>query len=73
MEAKELSKLLRDFFGNKAKSIYINSAKKEVTCTLYNSFIFRCGLGDRYGQFGGGIHIGENFVITEFLGNSLRK
>jgi hypothetical protein len=71
METRDLLKLVRDFFGNKAKKIYIDSHKREVTCTLYDSFVFVCGFSDRYEQFGGGIHIGENLVITDFLGERL--
>lgn len=46
----------------------IDSAKKEVTCILYDSFWLICSLDDQYGRFGAGLEIGEKGVITDFLG-----
>lgn len=46
----------------------IDSAKKVVTCILYDSFWLICSLDDQYGRFGAGLEIGEKGVITDFLG-----
>ena len=69
MEAKELYNLVKEFFGYKAHMRYLNTKTKEVACVLYDSFLLKCNLDDRYGRFGAGIYIGEGpVVLTDFLG-----
>ena len=69
MEAKQLYKIVKRFFGYKARNIEYNPEKKEVKCLLYDSFFFQCNTNDRYGMFGGGICFAkERFIIADFLG-----
>ena len=70
MNVDELYNLVEDFFGYKAKMRYLNSASKEVACILYDSFLLKCDLDDQYGRFGAGLEIGNEGVITEFLGET---
>lgn len=71
MTVEELYKLVIGYFGYKATSPYYNSELKEVTCTLYESFVFSCNVNDRYGMFGGGIRTSNDEYITTFLGKKL--
>ena len=68
MEVNSLYKLVRDFYGFKCSMIGMNSEKKEVSCTLYDSFRLICWLGERYGSFGAGIELGKESMISDFLG-----
>ena len=68
MDIKRLYFLVKNFFGYKCKMIGINSEKKEVKCILYDSFFLTCTIDDRYGRFGAGLVVGNNEVITDFLG-----
>jgi len=70
MDAKQLYRLIEEFYGYKVNMLYSNSEKKEVKCILYNSFFLKCDVNDRYGRFGAGLCTGENqeHTITEFLG-----
>lgn len=68
MEVDELYNLVENFFGYKAKMRYLNSTAKEVVCILYDSFWLKCALDDQYGRFGAGLEIGQEGVITNFLG-----
>lgn len=58
-------------YGYKCNMKGIDSAKKEVTCILYDSFWLICSLDDQYGRFGAGLEIGEKGVITDFLGKGV--
>lgn len=67
----ELYRLVRDVFGYKARMRYYNPDTKEVACILYDSFLLKCNIDDRYSRFGAGIAIGgSDMLITEFLGDS---
>lgn len=68
MELKKLYTLIEDFYGYKCNMRGINSKTNEVYCILYDSFLLKCSLDDCYGRFGAGLFIGEDTVITEFLG-----
>lgn len=68
MEIKRLYLLIKEFYGYRCKMRGIFSEEKEVKCLLYDSFLLRCSLDDRYGRFGAGLSIDENTVVTEFLG-----
>ena len=68
MNVDDLYDLIKDFFGYKCNMRGLNSAKKEVTCILYDSFWLKCDLNDRYGTFAAGLEIGNEGVITDFLG-----
>lgn len=68
MTVDELYNLVEDFYGYKIKMLGINSENKEVEGILYDSFLLRCNINDRYGRFGAGIQITDSVVLTEFLG-----
>ena len=68
MEGKKLSRIVKKFFGYKARNVVYDSATKEVSCVLYDSFFFECDTNQRYGMFGAGIWLQENkFILTDFL------
>src|SRR5690625_7263516 len=71
MNALELYSIVVDHFNYKATVPYLNREEKEVTCTLYESFIFRCNVVGRYGTFGGKILMTDGNHITTFFGKSL--
>jgi len=69
MDVNDLYKLVNEFFGYKSKMLYLDHEKKEIACLLYDAFLFKCNLDDRYGRFGAGIVFGnQEATITEFLG-----
>jgi len=69
MDINELYRLIETFFSYKARMLYLNSDKKEVVCMLYNAFLLKCGLDERYNSFGAGLIFGtQEATITEFLG-----
>lgn len=71
MTTKELYVLVEEYFGYKIRKQYMDSRKKEVCGTLYDSFFFSCNINDRYGRFGAGICFAEQeHTITEFLGKT---
>lgn len=69
MDINKLYDLVETFFGYKTNMLYLDTEKKEVACILYNAFLFKCNLDDRYGRFGAEIVFGiQEATITEFLG-----
>lgn len=66
----ELYRLVSSVFDYKAKMLYADSEHREVGCILYDSFLLKCSINDRNGQFGAGIVLGDLLVpaITQFLG-----
>lgn len=70
MSIEKLYGLIENFFGYKVHMRYLNSKTKEVACILYDSFWLRCSLDDQYGRFGAGIEVGNEGMITVFLGKT---
>ena len=68
MNVKELYILIENYYGYKVKMRYQNSKTREVGAILYDAFFFFFSLDDRYGMFGAGIVVGNEWVITDFLG-----
>ncbi len=69
MDIDKLCDLIESFFGYKADVLYKDTEKKEVVCMLYNAFLLKCNLDDRYGRFGAGIVFGsQEATISEFFG-----
>lgn len=69
MDVKELYKLTKEYFGYKSRMLYFNDEKKEVACILYDAFVLKCNLDDRYGTFGAGIVlVNQEVMLTDFLG-----
>lgn len=72
MNVYELVKIVKKFFGYKARQFVMDSEKQQIRCILYDAFLFECGLDGRYGTFGGGIVIGNSeHRLIQFLGNNL--
>ena len=71
-DINDLACLVEKTFGNRAKIVEVNTEKKDVVCMLYDAFLFRCSIGDRYGVFGGAIEFGKQEAnITNFIGGRL--
>lgn len=69
MTGRELYKVVKKFWGYKARHVIYESDTKRVKCLLYDVFFFECDTNDRYGVFGGGIHYGKkSFTLVDFLG-----
>ena len=68
MNVDELYDLVEKYYGYKVKMRYQNSRTREVGAILYDAFCLKCSLDDRYGRFGAGIVVGNEGVITDFLG-----
>ena len=68
MTVYELYDLVEDFYGYKIHMRSLNSETKEVMGILYDSFVLKCDINDRYGRFGAGIESGKSGIITDFLG-----
>lgn len=64
LSVNELYLLVESFFNYRCRDVQLNSEKKEITCILYDSFLFKCSVGDRYETFGAGLHIGQGILIT---------
>ena len=71
MESMEFYKLFISYWGKKASMVRFSKEKKMISCTLYDSFPLRCGLGGNYGTFEGGIVASDGTVISEFCGGEL--
>ncbi|MFD1739553.1 hypothetical protein ACFSCX_24020 [Bacillus salitolerans] len=71
MDIRDLLKIIESFFGKKAKQYMIESEKREISCLLYDSFQFKCGFEGQYGNFNGGIIVGDSYVVTKFFGEFL--
>ena len=71
MDIKIACKIVKKFFGYKAKNFTFDPETQEVKCLLYDSFFFEFDTNDMYETFCGGIHFQkERFVLTDFLGES---
>lgn len=69
MDIKKLFSLIKKYFGYKANMLYIDNDRKEVGFVLYNAFLVKCSLDERYNSFGAGIVFGnQESTITEFIG-----
>ena len=68
MTIYELYDLIEDYYGYKIHMRSLNSDTKEVVGILYDAFILKCDINDRYGRFGAGIDIGNEGTISVFLG-----
>jgi len=69
MDVEKLYDIIENYFGYKGDMNYMDVEGKEVGCVLYNAFLLKCDVNDRYGRFGSGIIIGDGGqLLTEFLG-----
>lgn len=68
MEGIKLYRIVKKFFGYKARNVVYDTLTKEVSCVLYDSFFFECNTNERYGMFAGGIYLQKDkFILTDFL------
>ena len=70
MNVEELYDLVENYYGYKVKMRYQNSRTREVVAILYDAFWLKCSLDDQYGRFGAGIVLGNEGIITDFLGKT---
>jgi hypothetical protein len=63
MSVLELRDLLKKFFGSKVSDIQI-SKEEEITCVLYDAFVFKCDLNERYGCFRGRLMMDSIFSLS---------
>lgn len=68
MIVEELYLIVKNFFGYKAQMLYGNSETTEVGCILYDSFLFKCDVNDRYGRFSAGIMLTDSIALRDLLG-----
>jgi len=71
MDSKEFLDLVDGIFGAKATQIGYARARMVYTCTLYETFRFKCGLDGEHGEFGAGIEWAPDNYLTTFLGQRL--
>ena len=69
MDLMSLYNMVNEHYGYKIQMRALNTKGKEVIGILYESFVLKCNLDDRYGRFGAGIEIADGHGITHFLGN----
>ncbi|MCH5268104.1 MAG: hypothetical protein J1E62_07145 [Lachnospiraceae bacterium] len=69
LNTNDLYLLVQSFFDYKCRKVEFNLEKKEITCILYDSFLFSCGFADRYETFGAGLYIGQG-ILVKLLGKS---
>ena len=71
MTGRELYKVVKKYFGYRARNVVYDSKTKVVSCLLYDSFFFGCHTNDRYGMFGGSIRYQKaGLTLMNFLGES---
>ena len=68
MDLMKLYNLVNEHYGYKIQMRALNTKGQEVIGILYESFLLKCNLDDRYGRFGAAIEICEGQVISHFLG-----
>ncbi|WP_431247688.1 hypothetical protein [Leifsonia xyli] len=67
IEFDRLPRLIHEHFGKRADVISADSGMREVTFTLYESFLFKCGFDPQYGRFGLAMYL-DGFAVTTFFG-----
>ena len=71
MNVDGLLAIISDTFGGRATVISTERAVGVVSCVLYDTFVFTCGLNGEHGTFTGGIEYAKGRYITRFLGKHL--
>ncbi|MFV0394901.1 MAG: hypothetical protein ACK5LC_10980 [Coprobacillaceae bacterium] len=71
LKLNDIYHLMVDFFGTKVSAPYINSVEQEITVILYDSFVFRFGIDERYQLFKGGILLDNKHLVTSFFGEKI--
>ena len=68
MTVIELYDMVEEYYGYKIQMRGLDSNKQEVKGVLYESFVLKCNIDDRYGRFGGAFELREGYVISRYLG-----
>ena len=68
MTVYDLYDLVEKYYDYKIHMKSINSQTNEVEGLLYDSFLLKCDINDRYERFGAGIDIGSEGIISVFFG-----
>ena len=68
---KEVNGIIKRCLGYKVKVMYIDSIKREVVFMMYDSFLFKCQLDERYNSFGCGLQFSDGTISTNFLGREI--
>ena len=71
LDLGQMYQLMLEYFSIKASGQTMSHAKQEITVVLYDSFVFKFGLDERYKSFGGGIFLDDHHSIVSFLGEKL--
>jgi hypothetical protein len=71
MNSDDFYDLVADFFGPRATQLAYVEPPIVVTCTLYESFRFTCGLDGEHGEFGAGVLFAPDHYFTTFFGEDL--
>lgn len=67
MNAEEFQALVTGFFGAKASDVSFDASPRVLSCVLYDTFVFTCGLNGEHGTFTGGIEYEADRYLTVFL------
>lgn len=62
-----LPRLIKDVYGRRVSIPVVDSELGDVWFVLYESFVFKCGIGKQYQRFGLGMLL-EGIAITQFFG-----
>lgn len=68
---KEVNRLIVSELGYKVKIAYVDSTKREVAFIMYDSFLFKCQLDERYNTFGCGLLLSDGTISRNFLGKEI--
>ncbi len=71
-DLKRLMQIIDDYWGYKAKNTLIDVDRKSLFYFCYGSFELKFTLGERYGEFGAGMAMGNGYVgLASILGEKL--
>lgn len=62
--------LINEYFGKKADVVGVIEKTQELECILYNSFILKCSVEERYQTFGCAIIMDGKYALRNFFGES---
>ena len=71
MNAEEFYGLVTGYFDVKASDVTFDAEEKVVSCVLYDTFVFTCGLNGEHGTFTGGIEYEPGRYLTVLLNQRL--
>lgn len=72
-DLKSLMNIIDRYYGDKSKRVSVSIENKSLQYLLYNSFEVKFQIGERYGEFGAGIIIGNIVLGPEILPGRIIK